>query len=106
MTSFGILEFPGQLSCLCEIPGVVAFLSEKLCQDPLEKFFGCQRQRGRVDENPNVQAFCKNTQALCVVNSCMGTVKGHCRSSGTTPIDMEKENKPLPKRTYSCRKSK
>lgn len=28
------------------IPGVKAFLSECLCQDPLEKFFGCQRQRG------------------------------------------------------------
>ena len=25
-----------------KIPGVTTFLSEKLSQDPLEKFFGCQ----------------------------------------------------------------
>ena len=37
---------------LLTIAGVKAFLSEKLSQDPLEKFFGCQRQRGRVNENP------------------------------------------------------
>ena len=24
----------------------IAFSSRSLCQDPLEKFFGCQRQRG------------------------------------------------------------
>ena len=30
------------------------FLSERISQDPLEKFFGCQRQRGRVNENPTV----------------------------------------------------
>ena len=35
-------------------PGVRYFLSERICQDPLEKFFGCQRQRGRVNENPSV----------------------------------------------------
>lgn len=28
------------------IPEVKVFLSEKVSQDPLEKFFGCQRQRG------------------------------------------------------------
>jgi len=49
------------------IPGVTAFLSEKLCQDSLEKFFGCQRQRGGVNDNPTVHQFCLNTQALWVV---------------------------------------
>ena len=51
------------------ILGVTSFLSDKLCQDPLEKFFGCQRQQGGVNENPTVREFCKNTQALRVVNS-------------------------------------
>ena len=58
-----------------QIPGVKAFLSEKLCQDPLEKFFGCQRQRGGVNDNPNVQQFCANTQALRVINSVCGNVR-------------------------------
>ena len=86
---------------LFSIPGVKAFLSEELCQDPLEKFFGCQRQRGRVNENPNCQDFCKNTQALRVVNSFVGPVKGNCRGNKTeAKINTDKENKPLPKRRY------
>ena len=51
------------------IPGVTLFLSNAICQDPLEKFFGQQRQRGRTNENPNVFEFIKNTQALRVINS-------------------------------------
>ena len=38
------------------IPGVKVFLSERLCQDPLNYiFFGCQKQRGGTHENPTVQ---------------------------------------------------
>ena len=33
-------------------PGVEYFLSEKICQDPPGIFFGCLRQRGRVNDNP------------------------------------------------------
>ena len=81
-----------------KVPGVKFFLSEHLSQDPLENFFSCQWQRGRTSENPNVQEFCKNTQALRVVNSVCGTVaKGNCRGRKQS-IDLEKENKPLAKR--------
>ena len=83
---------------LFTIPGVKAFLSEKLSQDPLEKFFGCQRQRGRVNENPTATQFYKNMQALRVVNSfCMPSVRENCRGN-KTHIDFEAENQPLPKR--------
>ena len=62
------------------VPGVEVFLSERISQDPHEKFFGCQRQRGRVNENPTVTEFCKNTQKLRVINSvCLDSVKGNCR---------------------------
>lgn len=47
---------------LFTIPGVPPFLSRRVTQDPLEKFFGLQRQRGRVNENPNVAGFLKNTK--------------------------------------------
>ena len=44
-------------------------LSNNLCQDPLEKFFGYQRQRGgTISNNPNIAEFIKNTQALKVVD--------------------------------------
>ena len=62
------------------IPGVKFFLSERLCQDPLENYFGCQRQRGGRHENPNVNDFCKDSQALKVINSVCGSIsKGNCR---------------------------
>ena len=82
------------------IPGVKVFLSEKLCQHPLEKFFDCQQQRGGVNENPNAQEFFKNTQALRVINSfCVDAVKGNCRGN-KTPAALDKENmsSPLHKR--------
>ena len=80
------------------IPGIKVFLSEKISQDPLEQFFGCQRQRGSTSENPTVAEFCKNTQALRVINTVCGEVsKGNCRGN-TRSLDTEKENKPLPKR--------
>ena len=85
-----------------DIPGVEAFLSEKLCQDSLEQFFSMQRQRGRTNENPNVHEFLSNTQQIAVVRSiCQGTIKGNCRVSTKRPLDMEKENKPLPRRKYA-----
>ena len=86
------------------IPGVQSFLSERLTQDPLEKFFGMQRQRGSTNENPTVQEFCANTQALRVVNSVCGNVsRGNCRGSKEPQCQSisDKENKPLPKRRRS-----
>ena len=69
---------------LFTIPGVKAFLSEKLSQDSLEKFFGCQSQTVRVNENPTATQYYKNTQALRVVNSfCMPSVRGNCQGNKT-----------------------
>ena len=84
---------------LYSIPGVKVFLSEKLSQDPLERFFGCQRQRGGTHENPTVQVFYKNTQALLVIN--VGTVKRNCRGR-LEAQDVEDENSSPPERSRSC----
>ena len=86
------------LRYIFKIPGVKFFLSERLSQNPLENFFGCQRQRCRTNENPNLNEFCKNTQALRVINSVCGTIsKGNCRGN-KQGVDMDENNKPLPKR--------
>lgn len=79
------------------IPGVKSFLSEHISQDPLEKYFGRQRQRGRMNENPTCQEFMKNNDALRMVNSIKiethkGNVRG--RNEDTTEISTE----PLKKR--------
>lgn len=57
------------------------FLTAKLNQDPLENFVGLQRQRGAVNENPNVKEFLENTQALRVINTVCGTVRGNVRGA-------------------------
>ena len=93
------------------LPGVKSFVSERVSQDPLEKYFGLQRQRGRASENPNVQEFCKNTQALRVINSvCLDTVKGNCRGNKTkrrmTIADIENESQPLKKRKADRKRHK
>lgn len=99
-----VKSFVELVDYIFKIPGVKFFLSERLSQGPLENFFGCQRQRGRTSENPNVQEFCKNTQALRVVNSVCGSVaKGNCRGRKQS-IDLGKENKPLAKRRRNRKK--
>ena len=96
-----VKSFVALVQFVFTIPGVSSFLSEKLCQDPLEKFFGCQRQRGRVNENPTVHEFCQNTQALRVVNSmCQNVSRGNCRRKRKL-TDVETENMPLIKRRRS-----
>ena len=80
---------------LFTMPGVKSFLSQRICQDALEKFFGCQRQRGRTNDNPNALEFLRNTQALRVVNTASCVVKGNCRG---TMEEADQENQPLPKR--------
>lgn len=56
------------------------FLSERLSQDPLERFFfGTQRQKDHTHETPNAKKFYQNTQALRVINSfCVHPVKENC----------------------------
>ena len=64
ITHFAVRSFIEFVEFVFTIPGVHVFLSNKLSQDNLEKFFGQQRQRGRVNENPDAMEFIKNTQAL------------------------------------------
>ena len=60
------------------VPGVSLFLSNQICQDPIEGFFGQQRQRGRVNENPCTSEFLCNTQALRVIGNTCSNIWGNC----------------------------
>ncbi len=71
---------------------------KKISQDPLEKFFGIQRQRGRVNENPSVRDFCQNTQALRVIDTvCVNVSKGNTRGNTRDDNDIINDQ-PLTKR--------
>ena len=84
---------------LFTLPGVKSFLSERISQDPLEKFFGHHRQRGGVNENPNVAQFLKGNQALKVINSIdLDITKGNTRGSNRSSLPGKENLAPLPKR--------
>ena len=77
----------------------LVFLSTNISQDPLENFFGCQRQRGGTSDNPNVAEFYQNTQALRVVDSfCRGPVRGNCREVKASQNITEAASVPLSSR--------
>ena len=84
-----------------KIPGVTCFLTEKLSQDPLEKFFGCQRQQGRTNDNPKVHEFLSNTQSLRIIDSInVHEITGNCRGTKRKAYDLESVdlNRPLKRR--------
>ena len=85
---------------LLDFPGVKYILSEKLCQDPLESFFGKQRMRGGYSDNPTVSSFLKGTVSLRVQGSmAMKPTRGNCRRGKENNDDNEKvDDTPLPKR--------
>lgn len=96
-------SFIGIVKYLFSLPEVkqkkLAFLSMNLCQDPLENYFGCQRQRGATSDNPNAVEYYQNTQALRVVNSlCRGPVRGNCRGKKRSEPLEASDCVPLPKR--------
>ena len=65
--------------------GHLVFLSNNKCQEPLEGFFGCQRQCGGTFDNPLVQELFQNTQALRVVDSfCQGPIRRNRRGNASS----------------------
>ena len=58
--------------------GLNSVLKECFRQDPLEEYFGNQRQRGRRSDNPDALQFAYNDRALFVSDNskCIRTSKG------------------------------
>jgi len=50
------------------IPEIRSFLSARINQDAIEKFFGMQRQAGKANQNPTVSEF-MNTETFRVISS-------------------------------------
>ena len=83
---------------LLAVPGVQYILSEKLSQDPIERFFGKQRAAGGHNDNPTVQGFCSNTVSLRVQGSAaLEPVRGNCEAKKIND-SFDELAAPLPKR--------
>ena len=66
---------------LLRVPGLKILLSERFTQDPLELFFGQQRQRGGGRDNPSVQQFLQATQSIRVQRSTAPLTRSNVRAS-------------------------
>ena len=65
-----------------QIPGVKYLLSGRISQDPLEKYFGMQHQKGKTNDNPTVMEVVKNGETLRLVGTMwFDDAKGNCRKS-------------------------
>lgn len=80
--------------------GMEYVLSERFCQDLLEEYFGHQRERGRFNDNPTVQAFGYNDLTLAVQRNIAPVVKGNVagRHKGECSKWYVVSEEPLPKR--------
>ena len=77
-----VSSFLELVPAILKLPGVNSFLSAKLNQDAIEKFFGCVRQHGRVNNNPTVLEALQSTQTLRVINSLrFASITGNCRGT-------------------------
>lgn len=84
---------------ILSVPGATCFFSNRINQDPLEKFFGMQRQSGKSNENPTVSEFIKNTENFRVISSIwMDNVTGNCRGRKSKDTDLIAAKQPLRKR--------
>ena len=85
--------------------GVKLFLSERLNQDPLESFFGKQRQRGGGCDNPTVGQFLSSTSSLRAQGSmALQPLHGNCNRKRQATDDDDDAvramiaSEPLPKK--------
>ena len=82
-----------------------SFLSQRLCQDSIERYFGCQRQRGSVHDNSNIEEFSKNAQTMRIVDSvARAPLRGNCRG-GRQDVEDKENCEPLPKRPRKALKA-
>ena len=83
--------------------GVKYILSERFTQDPVESFFGHQRQRGGGRDNPTAQQFMQATQSIRVQQSTRPVTGSNVRAcSKSVEHDV---HAPVPKRRRTSRSS-
>ena len=94
-----VSSFVEMVPFLMKLPGATAFFSSRINQDPLEKFFGMQRQSGKANENPTTAEFIKNTENFCIINSIwVDSITGNCRGRKSKELDLVAAKQPLRKR--------
>lgn len=99
---FLVSSFVEFLPYLFSITGVTSFLSARINQDPIEKFFGMQRQAGRAHQNPTAAEFLKNTETFRTISAIwIDDIVGNCRGRRSNDTNLHVAMQPLRKRKRS-----
>ena len=81
--------------------GMQYVLTERFCQDPVEEFFGQQRQLGRRSDNPDIRTFGYNSNTIRIERSIS------CQSGNTRGRkDKKKAWAEVTDEKLPCRKKK
>ena len=72
-------------------------LTERLCQDPLENYFGRQRSMGRHRDNPNLQTFGYQDNAIRT-SKVFRPIEGNCRKDENETFQISSESIPARQR--------
>ena len=100
---FSVSSFCDFIQYIFTIPGVTCFLSCKINQDPIEKFFGIQRQFGRTNESPTASEFIKNSENIRVISGIwIENILGNCRGQRADDSNIHLAIKLLRKRKRSA----
>ena len=94
---FPVVSFVEMGQYLLSYPGVKFLFSERFTQDPLESFFGQQRQRRGGSDNPDVLQFTYTTSSIRAQKSISHVVRSNVRGSKHHQEEIY-DNTPLPKR--------
>ena len=78
--------------------GIEYILTERFNQDSLEGFFGKQRLRGCRNDNPSVNQFLENTQAIVVQKSLAYGGSSNIAKKRKSTVSLSPLSRPLPKR--------
>ena len=95
-----VLSFVEMAENLLALEGAKFLLSERFSQDPVEEYFGKQRERGARNDNPTADGFLHNHQTLATLGtiSIGPLVKGNVRGRPRPVDSIEQLSLPLMKR--------
>lgn len=95
---FLVHAFTEMLEYLLNLDGAQFIFTERFCQDNLEIFFGQQRQRGRRNDNPSVEQFVHNSQAIMTSKSISSGHSSNIQRKRQREINVDKLSSPILKR--------
>ena len=96
--NIAVLSFVEMGRYLLKYPGVKFLFSERFTQDPLESFFGHQRQRGGGSDNPNTLQFMYATSSIRTQKTIGHIRRGNVRGSKAEDLEKQYDDAPLAKR--------